>query len=315
MSNQQELSGYIKNVHINLRLIARKIGAEAAWEQHCKNEDTLEKYALAMKDLATKHWEKNNGQDPKLNGVYWIREQCKLYFFEKGQDIVREKEIKMELKFFNRKSECETKNKVNVIKLLDVGSCYNPFKKFPFFDVTALDLAPACEDVLKCDFLKLDIDQCTFLSESYFHVVVFSLLLEYLPDAKQRYLCCEKAYKLLTPGGLLIIITPDSKHETANSKIMKSWRKSLAHLGFLRITYEKLKHLHCMIFVKCINPLVPRHWCDLQGVIESPQELLRIPQDETTYEELEEKHEFKYERSESDNNKLAETFSFLAGDY
>lgn len=33
--------------------------------------------------------------------------------------------------------------------LLDVGSCYNPFKKFPQFEVTAIDIAPA-DKVIIC---------------------------------------------------------------------------------------------------------------------------------------------------------------------
>ncbi len=31
------------------------------------------------------------------------------------------------------------------LRLLDVGSCHNPFNALPQFDVTAVDIAPACE--------------------------------------------------------------------------------------------------------------------------------------------------------------------------
>lgn len=41
MANQQELSDYIKKVHIDLRLASREIGAKAAWEEHCKKDDVL----------------------------------------------------------------------------------------------------------------------------------------------------------------------------------------------------------------------------------------------------------------------------------
>ena len=42
------------------------------------------------------------------------------------------------------------------------------------------------------------------------HAVVFSLLLEYLPAAYQRWLCCLQAQRLLQWHGLLVVVTPDS---------------------------------------------------------------------------------------------------------
>ena len=44
------------------------------------------------------------------------------------------------------------------IRVLDVGSCYNPLSALPTaraFDITAIDLYPVTQDVLQCDFLKL----------------------------------------------------------------------------------------------------------------------------------------------------------------
>jgi hypothetical protein len=46
------------------------------------------------------------------------------------------------------------------IRLLDVGSCYNPFVKSPnaeSFQVTALDLQPVNSSVYQCDFLELEV--------------------------------------------------------------------------------------------------------------------------------------------------------------
>jgi hypothetical protein len=49
----------------------------------------------------------------------------------------------------------------NKIKLLDIGSCYNPLLKFedllPFFDCTAIDLCPVDPSVYKCDFLTVEV--------------------------------------------------------------------------------------------------------------------------------------------------------------
>lgn len=142
------------------------------------------------------------------------------------------------------------------------------------FDVTAVDLAPSCPTVLKCDFLNVKMEETMTLENTnlkalpsnYFDAVVFSLFLEYLPCPKQRHECCLKAYKALRQGGILLIITPDSKHVHANAKFMKSWRLALSKLGMMRVSYEKLPHLHCLVYRKCIHPEVARRWAALQTI-------------------------------------------------
>ena len=101
--------------------------------------------------------------------------------------------------------------------------------------MTALDIAPASECVLRSDFLSVNISQeedidsryVRGLREDSFHVVIFCLLLgklfqiiiifssnylEYLPSASQRLKCIENAIKILKVDGLLCIVTPDSSH-------------------------------------------------------------------------------------------------------
>ncbi|XP_046627771.1 S-adenosylmethionine sensor upstream of mTORC1 [Neodiprion virginianus] len=184
------------------------------------------------------------------------------------------------------------------VKLLDVGSCYNPFGGVNFFDVTAIDLAPSCDGVLQCDFLSMQIgqedvfsankQQVEQLTVGSFDTVVFCLLLEYLPSPEQRYACCKKAYNLLKSGGLLLIITPDSKHVGANARFMKSWRYVLSNLGFMRAKYEKLPHAHCLAFRKCFYKRVATRWASLQK-FSKDDELFHsdtnifIPQDFTTW--------------------------------
>eukprot|EP00854_Cymbomonas_tetramitiformis_P024971 gene24971-30448_t len=41
------------------------------------------------------------------------------------------------------------------LRTLDVGSCFNPFRRYPELEVTALDLCPADPSVFQCDFLQL----------------------------------------------------------------------------------------------------------------------------------------------------------------
>lgn len=142
--------------------------------------------------------------------------------------------------------------------MLDVGSCFNPFKEFPELEVTAVDLCPAASSVWQCDFLRVPVasqsqiedGRVSSLQAGHFDCVVFSFLLEYLPSTSQRWRCCCKAHQLLQNEGLLVVITPDSKAAHSNAKVMKSWREALASIGFRRIKYEKLQHAHCMAFRK-----------------------------------------------------------------
>jgi hypothetical protein len=110
------------------------------------------------------------------------------------------------------------------IRLLDVGSCYNPIAtKFhdlsDHFEVTAMDLCPADEEhVLKGDFLTLSVgeadsdpvivpvdlqDALSKLKEvkalpaGRYDAVTMSLVLSYLPTAEARELMVEKTRELL----------------------------------------------------------------------------------------------------------------------
>ena len=60
------------------------------------------------------------------------------------------------------------------------------------------------------DYLSSLSDQVSELPACAFHVVVFCLLLEYLPAPAQRWTCCMQARRLLMGDGLLVIVTPDS---------------------------------------------------------------------------------------------------------
>ena len=150
-------------------------------------------------------------------------------------------------------------------KLLDVGSCYNPFSKFDKFEVTAIDIAPAHPTVLSCDFLSVNISESSTRSElegevagngihhikaGLFDIVVFSLLLSYFPSTHQRLQCCINAHKALCLHGILLIITPDSSHQNRHAGMMKSWKQCIEAIGFHRWKYVKDTHLHCLAFRK-----------------------------------------------------------------
>ena len=121
-----------------------------------------------------------------------------------------------------------------------------------------------------------DNEGCTlledFVAESC-HVVVFSLLLEYLPTSRQRIACCQTAWKLLVVDGLLLIVTPDSRQQHRNHRFTRDWRKTIESIGFARCRYEKLQHLHCMAFRRLAEDNC------LPGHLESVDHVLCIPQD------------------------------------
>uniref|UniRef100_A0A146M7H3 S-adenosylmethionine sensor upstream of mTORC1 n=1 Tax=Lygus hesperus TaxID=30085 RepID=A0A146M7H3_LYGHE len=311
MASHQALADFIKKVHIDLRKSSRQLGAEAAWKNHCHNSELLEKYAASMRDLATSFWEKNNAQNPNLNRIYWVVKECE-NFYRTGQTEAREKEQKLHRRYFGEDSTKTCSPVTFPISMLDVGSCYNPFNKFDFIKVTAIDIAPATSDVIKCDFLAANVGDFEFLVAGSYDVVLFSFLLEYLPHPKMRYDCCQKAYDLLKPGGILIVLTPDSKHDSANSGIMKSWRQGLASIGFLRTNFQKLKHLRCMTFYKCVDPRVAVEWLNREQPSVTMENSIVIPQDLNPYSELNE--EPFEERTDLDNNVLVQSFAGLAGD-
>ncbi|KAG5894718.1 hypothetical protein JTB14_006138 [Gonioctena quinquepunctata] len=256
-------------------------GAEKAWENHCANENNLKLYAIAMKNLATNHWERA----PKdVTRIIWTYNICTNYFIRDISSF-RNKEMDIAKKINLEIPTCPKEFR-DKWKLLDVGSCYNPFKKFDCFEVIAIDIAPAVDEVIECDFLGLEVGKVSChknkslikLAESSFDIIVFSLFLEYLPCPVQRKNCCAKAYDLLNTEGILIIITPDSNHVGANAKIIKSWQFVLAEIGFSRIKYEKLSHVHCMAFRKSFSKELPQRWTVLHRK-KQVYDQIHIPQD------------------------------------
>lgn len=278
----------------------------------------LQKYASAMQTLATNHWVKSDQQCDvsSESRIEWVFSHSKEYF-DKGKQKEIRKEIDMAAKHEIVIADSTLKGVTDRVKdskleLLDVGSCYNPFKKFDLFNVTSIDLCPASEDVIRCDFLNSEVidDNLSggILVKGHYDIVVFSLFLEYLPSSEQRYLSCVKAYNLLKPSGLLFILTPDSKHATANSKLMKSWRISLASIGFTRVYYEKLKHLHCMAFKRAVVKDLPKRWFTMKALNdEKPETMLKIPQDSLKVESTDENKEDIF----LDRNEVAEDFNAL----
>ncbi|XP_041983073.1 S-adenosylmethionine sensor upstream of mTORC1 [Aricia agestis] len=267
----QELAQFLKDVHLSLRKQTCAVGAETAWNEHCKDEKVLRKYAKCMEKLATTFWDENSSEERgvTVSRIKWSIDIISDYFFNKTYIKYRDREKDIGAKIGITVNNEETF--LPPMKLLDVGSCYNPFRIFEFLDVIAIDLCPANGMVFKCDFLNVPIgtdntlrnNNIEQLQENSFDVVTFCFLLEYLPTSELRIQACRNAYKLLKTEGMLVIATPDSKHVGANSKLMKCWRYSLALMGFSRIKYEKFQHMHCMAYRKSLHLNIASRWAEL----------------------------------------------------
>lgn len=293
---QLELAAYIKGVHLSLRRRSRQIGAEKAWDEHLKNEKVLKNYSDCMKNLAEDFWATNNDSKSSCR-IKWMVDVVEEYFVKNGIEKESNKE-KSKMEVISKKNHVYQQAYLQNLpfekpyKLLDVGSCYNPFKNFDIFDTFAVDLYPASADVHKCNFLEIPVDKwkpdwfsnLKSLPLNYFDVVVFSLFLEYLPLPQQRYLSCKKAYDCLKHGGLLLIATPDSKHASANSQLLKSWKNALSVIGFVRIKLEKLRYIYCMAFRKALCKDYPALLYRVNVAEIKPDEMIVIPQDFTEYQ-------------------------------
>ncbi|XP_077494647.1 S-adenosylmethionine sensor upstream of TORC1 [Amblyomma americanum] len=262
--DQQELVAVIRGVHEKLRLDYQTNGdGDQVWRDHCEDVQTRKRYAESMLQLATTIW-------PYKDRIEWCHQTMREYFFGGGLErSLRRHHRKMGVSCSDSALD-EARRKLALadgkVRLLDVGSCYNPFGAYSDVDALAIDLTPATEDVVECDFLKLEVipgndenpaqnmrHPLKSLPENSFQAIVFCLVLEYLPSCTQRWSFCKKAASLLKPNGLLFIITPDSKHQQRNAAMIASWRKALEHIGLLRVHYEKRQHLHCMAFRKEIH--------------------------------------------------------------
>lgn len=295
----KRLAYIIKSCHDSLRMLTKQYGADKAWQEHIKDTERLKEYAEAMHKLAN-IWEENTTNQDLLarSRVKWTIEYCMAYFFTECiylEKRLREQRLLESWEGYDC-SQCRyLDNRPEKIRVLDVGSCFNPFGKSPHFQVDAIDLCPATKDVLKGDFLKItvkemenseivmDNNEVVALPGGYYECVVFSLLLEYIPSSELRLQCCQKAYDLLKYEGILVIITPDSQHVGKNAAIMKNWRYTLGMMGFSRIKFEKLPHITCMIFRKASDARVTQRWSALHK--EDYMDLtIDIPQDNKTFD-------------------------------
>jgi hypothetical protein len=291
LEKQKELASIIKGIHHELRVDTEKHGSEVAWKCHLENKEKLDLYAKTMKSLSENHWK--NKSTTNGDRIEWIIKYTESYFQSEQMKDQRSKDLEIIDKIKSEGNVIETfeinDNCYDKLKVIDVGSCANFFKKHERFDILPIDIAPSTSDVYYCDFtsatlsetLTIEDKSIKSLPKNHFHVAIFCLLLEYLPTSEMRVSCCERAYEVLAPEGILIIITPDSSHAGKNAQKIKMWKFVLAKLGFKRIALEKMKNLNCMVFRKSISKDISKRWATLNEH-NFPNAKLEIPQDNRT---------------------------------
>ena len=297
-AEQKNLANTIKGIHKKLRESAKILGADKAWELHLQNNNQLKLYGESMKELSEQHW-KNKIKREECR-ISWTISYCEQYFDKIELCRMRDKDLEVIEKIkleFNEEDDfvLEVDQKLDVkLKLLDVGSSGNFLRSIgeDKFDVLALDIAPSDPSVMYCDFLSVPVQdelrinssRIESLPANHYDVILFSLLLEYLPSSDQRLKCCEKSYELLKPEGTLVIITPDSNSQHTNSQLMKNWQYVMSIIGFQRMKLEKLANITAMGFRKSLSKKIPTRWA---RIYKKPymDYKLEIPQDRNVIED------------------------------
>jgi len=235
------------------------------------DEDRLKAYADAAVVMGQKDWVKQGNQ--------WVLSFAKDYFHGPGnvKSYLKRKRGDMS----GREVEKLTPFGREKIRLLDVGSCYNPFltmRGAELFDILALDVCPGHPSVLKCNFLELGIGspdsvvsisgigELLSLPSGSYDAVVMSLVLSYLPSPLMRRDMVVKAKHLLSKfshkdqshlSGLLMIVEKESifsKDQRGNCRLasIAQWRAVISSLGFSHVRYQELvtksNRAHIMIF-------------------------------------------------------------------
>lgn len=197
------------------------------WTKASTDTSALSRYASAANEMGSKVWVAESNKFMVDYIIKWfLRGAADKYYINQllGTTVSNEDRKKM---FDSLSKVSSLSEKRRKIRILDVGSCYNPLQhilhgdsseynkevKEHFEDVTAIDLHPADPSVLRCDFLSVtpnsgissptmtaskEIDTTVReLPAHYYDVVTMSLVLCYLPTPQARLKMVYNARQLL----------------------------------------------------------------------------------------------------------------------
>jgi hypothetical protein len=296
-----------------------------SWEDTVADAKELATYAHAAAQMGEKKWVKTANE--------WIRNTCYRFFCQGGARKALLKTMKKanggtisKASFDSLKlSEnlMESKNPTlgsafnEKIRMLDIGACYNPLATanssddpsagftimagFPpdAFDVLGVDLYPANQSVLQCDFLNVnvsspdiplrtapaidiidgkDYQRVVSIPAQSYDAACMCLVLSYLPEPNQRLQMVQNAWAVLKDPsaddgpephrtGLLVIVEKLSVfgNNSSSRKYINEWRDSIEKIGFDMVSAQCLSstdnHAYGMVFRK-VNRTSPTQMAD-----------------------------------------------------
>ncbi|KAJ8328289.1 hypothetical protein BDV3_005550 [Batrachochytrium dendrobatidis] len=142
------------------------------------------------------------------------------------------------LKIFNQLQNLNSNNKVNKLRLLDVGAITGETyeRHASFLNVTSIDLNSQSPKVIQQDFFKRPIPTN---DDERFHVLCLSLVINFVGDPAARGLMLSLSRSFLLSSGLLYIVLPLPC--ITNSRYM-------THVYFISLleslSFELVKHHH-----------------------------------------------------------------------
>jgi hypothetical protein len=160
------LQSYEHHVEVNQALFENIEGHHANitnedWSTVAKDSSSLAVYADAANAMGTKRWVAECNRWFETFSIAYFREggarKHYLRSLAAGERVSRIDETVSDSIAKDLMADGSSSRK---IRLLDVGSCYNPLAKCARadqFEVTALDLYPVDPSVLQCDFLNLEV--------------------------------------------------------------------------------------------------------------------------------------------------------------
>ena len=253
MSRHGRLSAKVRAVQKLLLYNHKRQGGEA-WKKHVQQKDTLKEYAEAIKELAEVHWPRARELRRQETGItvsrrQVTRETSERYFTKEIQEWIEvdrknAKRLGIDVAL-NPDDYKPWSVEDRRLKLLDIGSCFDPYRPFEEFDVTALDLQPAAPDVHEADFFEVpildevppaEIGKPLQLQRSSFDVIVSSFVVSYLPSSKMRFDMFARSLELLDTNGLMFMYTPcllsSKKTQHALAACYQSWSVALQLSGY-----------------------------------------------------------------------------------
>ena len=246
-----------KRVFENIQALHQTL-IKSSWEETVAEEANLREYAEAATAMGNKTW--------VAKGNQWMLNMCRDFFkggyaLRKYRRSLHRRGQSVDQDFKDDLDQLEGRD----VRLLDVGSCYNPFLGTPGFQVTALDLCPMSPTVLICDFLELhvgdkdsspvfaDNQRLAELPAESFDAVTISLVLSYLPTPELRAKMISKARSLLVPSsmkrphvsGLLLIAEKESAFAPEKgmhpNAIAAQFKANVNAAGFELLTHQNIR--------------------------------------------------------------------------